>query len=304
MSFVKKALKKVWNFVKKNWKTIVLVAAIAFTAGVATIGFGAFAGVTGPATFLQAVGSTMWAGVAGTAGSMGIGPGAAVPAGSVLAEAGVTHVGLGAAWGAGGGYGFGAAGKTAAAQALTGSTSNAYGMAYEKALAKGLTEEAAKEAGYAAAKTSAAEFTGAGTEVLTKGGEMVAKTGLTGAKTGLTLEKAMMYAAIGGPFLSALGDEEPLNQYNTDADFHAVGGYSGPGRNFLIDPAATPDGSEGAGGPGGGTSAANDMFQNQMARPVASAFRPLMGRGVTGRGVDGRLEPEQNMGLMPAGAYG
>ena len=43
MSFIKKSIKKTWKFVKKNWKTIALVAAIVFTAGVATVGLGAFA---------------------------------------------------------------------------------------------------------------------------------------------------------------------------------------------------------------------------------------------------------------------
>lgn len=128
MSFIKKAVKKVWNFVKKHWKEIVMVAAIVFTAGIATVGMAGFqaamaAGGGGIGGFFSAVGSTMWAGVTATAGSMGIGSGAAVGAGTPFAAAGIgggaAHVGLGAAMGAGGGFGLGAAGKAASAAAMS-----------------------------------------------------------------------------------------------------------------------------------------------------------------------------------------
>ena len=57
MSFVKKGLKKVWGFVKKHWLKIVIVAAIVFTAGVASVGFAAFSGVSTVGGFFGAVGS-------------------------------------------------------------------------------------------------------------------------------------------------------------------------------------------------------------------------------------------------------
>ena len=94
MSFIKKGLKKVWGFVKKHWVKIVMVAAIAFTAGIATIGVAGFQAALATGNIFTAVGSTMWAGVTGIGASMGIGSGP----------------GVGAAWGGGqAGMGYGVA---------------------------------------------------------------------------------------------------------------------------------------------------------------------------------------------------
>ena len=81
MSAVKKAVKKVGKFVKKNWKKIVIAAAIVFTAGIATVGVAGFSSAMtaaggGFGGFLSAAGSTMVAGVSAIGGSLGIGQGA------------------------------------------------------------------------------------------------------------------------------------------------------------------------------------------------------------------------------------
>lgn len=74
---VKKGVKKVGKFVKNHWKPIVTAGAVAFTAGLATPGFG-FAGMQSAFAnngILGGLGSTMWAGAKGLAGSFGIGQG-------------------------------------------------------------------------------------------------------------------------------------------------------------------------------------------------------------------------------------
>lgn len=128
MSFVKKIHKKLKKFVKKWWKVIVIAALVVFTAGIATIGFSAFAGASGFSGFMGAVGSTMGAGVAGIAGTVGIGSGATVGAGGLGGTGALagTKVGFGAAAGLGGGAGVGAgsaAAKAALAKTATGTVS-------------------------------------------------------------------------------------------------------------------------------------------------------------------------------------
>lgn len=118
MSFVKKAFKKIKNFVKKYWVYIAIAAAVVFTAGVATIGFSAFAGAGGFSGFMGAVGSTMAAGGSALVGLVGIGSGATVGVGGAGIGSGVlagTKVGFGAAMGLGGGAGIGAGAAGAAA---------------------------------------------------------------------------------------------------------------------------------------------------------------------------------------------
>lgn len=293
MSFVKKTLKKAWNFVKKNWKTIVLVAAVAFTAGVATIGFAAFSGVTGVGSFMSAVGSTMWAGVAGTMGTMGIGQGAAVPAGSALAEAGVTHVGLGAAWGAGAevgatgmSAGWGKAGSTAVQQAATHSAVQASDAAVvAEAAASGMSpSQAAIEAGREAAIKSSVTEAG--------------KAGLSDAAW-----KTMGVAApIAGAFLTAAGqpsEHKKTGFWGVDPDSTEFG----PGVNALEDPSAPGDEQIAAAtsGPGGG--AADALMQTQMNRAQESISRPLMGQGGTGRNPDGTVKQPGFGGLMDQEDY-
>lgn len=173
MSFVKKTIKKSWNFVKDNWKTIAIVAAIAFTAGVASVGFAAFAGVSSVGGFFGAVGSTMWAGVAATAGSMGIGAGAVAPAGSAAAAAGASHVGLGAAWGAGSGFGMGVAGNAAMAEAAS-----AVGTAATAETAGGMAVTLPAQGNAALAGMTEAELATVGVDAAS--GELIAAGGGAG----------------------------------------------------------------------------------------------------------------------------
>lgn len=102
-----KAVKGVVHFVAKHWRSIALVAAVAFTAGVATVGFQgistAFANAVAPiaegglgmnsfTAALKVAGSTIWAGATATAGSLGFGSGAQ---GYVAAQAGLQGATLG-----------------------------------------------------------------------------------------------------------------------------------------------------------------------------------------------------------------
>jgi hypothetical protein len=318
MSFVKKALKKAWNFVKDNWKTIALVAAIAFTAGVATVGFAAFSGVSSVGGFFSAVGSTMWAGVAGTAGSLSIGSGATVPAGSALAAQGVTHVGLGAAAGAGGGFGLGAAGKAAALQAaahtaamgateaaaaanatnIIGSQGTGIGVGTganpaNTAMMPGMTADSASVASGEVAKTTVAsgEVGKATAAEVIKDTTVkeVASKGLSDAAW-----KTMgVIAPIAGAGLMAAG--QPSEFKNVDYWGTTKGGPIGPGVNALADPTgASADGTFDPGGTGAASTGAdpNAMMRSQVDRSYASIAQPLMGSSRAKRGRDGMLEDD------------
>lgn len=76
MSFIKKAVKKVFSVAKKIvkskvFKWIAIAALCFFTAGVAAGGFAAFAGVNSIGSFFVAVGQTMATGAASMASSLG-----------------------------------------------------------------------------------------------------------------------------------------------------------------------------------------------------------------------------------------
>ena len=281
MSFVKKGLKKAWGFVKEHWVEIAIVAAVVFTAGVATIGFSAFAG----GNFFAAVGQTMWAGVAGTAGSMGIGAGATVggtgavgsmtAAGGVLVPAG-TNVGLGAAWGAGSGFGMGAAGKAAAASAAEAELVAGANLAADAALAA----EGAPIVGV--------EGVGVGTGNAVSGEGMIAKAaakeaariaaaesapGVAGGLSDAAWKTLGVAAPIVGAGLMAAG--QPPDFYKTDLYASTPDGEARAGVNMLANPADVP--GPDVPGPDGGTNAANAQFKNQMNRPNQSIMAPLMG---------------------------
>ena len=304
MSFISKSIKKAWSFTKDHWKEIALVAAIVFTAGVATVGFGAFAaagyGTAGGMTFggfMGAVGTTMWAGVAGAAGSVGLGAGATVPTTAATIASGTagTSVGLGAAWGAGatlpGGssLGWDASGKLAAASLEKGSAA-----AYQNAITSGLSKEAARKE----AANYATKFTTDAAGNLTKAGaKAVAQKGA--GNTGLEVVKAWgpTVAATVGPALVGLADTEP------DPDGAAIwGSYAGGERAEARGRAAEANAVPGPDTPnealpGGGTEAAGGLLNAQVNRPLQGN----MGR----RGYDGRplgAEEEDDMGLM--GRYG
>jgi len=95
MSKIKKGIKKVGKFIKKNWKPIVAVAAGLFTAGIATVGTAGFSGAMSAAGggltgALSAAGSTMWAGATGLAGTIGLGSGASGAAATASGMTGST----------------------------------------------------------------------------------------------------------------------------------------------------------------------------------------------------------------------
>ena len=165
MSFLKKAARKIVDFIKEYWVEIAVVALVVFTAGVATIGgWGAFTTVANTQGFMSAIGSTMWAGVTGTAGSMGIGTGAK---GAAAAQMSVSGGGLGAGlgWGtAGKGLGITAAEYSAnvAAQGGVSALSQQAGdIAYKSAIEKGASREAALAAQSEATNAAATQIGGA-----------------------------------------------------------------------------------------------------------------------------------------------
>jgi hypothetical protein len=98
MSFIKKAVKKVFSAVKKVvkskiFKWVAIAAIIFFTAGVAAGGFAAFAGVNSVGTFFVAVGQTMATGAASMAAAVGLqGTSASLAAhgGAAAIQAGLT----------------------------------------------------------------------------------------------------------------------------------------------------------------------------------------------------------------------
>ena len=111
MKFLKKAIKKVFKPIKKFAKSTLgkvalTVGATFFTAGLGTVGFGAFKGAQGVAGILGAVGKTVAAGAQGMLGALGIGQGLSSNlAGQIEgAEAGQTLFGMNLFGGGGTGY--------------------------------------------------------------------------------------------------------------------------------------------------------------------------------------------------------
>jgi len=307
MSFISKGLKKVWKFVKDNWVAIALAVAVVFTAGVATVGFGAFsaagfgsgAAVAGTAagagtfgSFMGAVGSTMWAGVAGAAGSMGVGAGATVPttAASVAAGTAGTQVGLGAAWGAGAAVGntgasvgFDMTGKlganTAAKLATTaGDTAKAQALLGGKTVAEA---EAASRSAIVAANSANLGSNAVPTAL----GKSVAGGG------GMTTGQATLLAGAAGPALTALGSGEP--DTGGAPIWYSTAGGAGKERR-ANNPAPEVDGVAAPGAPGAGASGEgvkDFMVDRQMNRPLMGQSSP--------RGMDGQANrAEDDLSLM------
>ena len=134
MSFIGKAVKKVFKVAKKvvksKWfKYALIAAAVVFTAGVAAGGFAAFAGVSTVGGFMGAVGTTMatgWTAIAGGVASMfGAGGGAAAAGsaatvGTTANTVGVLAAGEGALGGTAGLLAGGATAATEGALAAAG----------------------------------------------------------------------------------------------------------------------------------------------------------------------------------------
>ncbi|NID14960.1 hypothetical protein [Luteibacter yeojuensis] len=189
--FVKKDFKRATNFVKKYWKQILIVAAIVFTAGIATVGIAGFSSAMataggGFAGFMSAAGSTMVAGAAAIGGSVGIGSGVtASTAGGAFASAPVM---AGVSSGAGLTLGTGAAAQSLGAAASTYAPAAASGGA-----AAGGAAGAA--GGSFNALTGAGTYTGAGSTAANA--SYLANAGATGSLAGTTAGAAGTGGAIG-----------------------------------------------------------------------------------------------------------
>jgi len=280
MSFIKKALSKVWDFVKDHWVEIVMVAAVAFTAGVSTVGWSAFKAAAAEQGFFSAVGSTMWAGVTATAGSMGIGGGAS---GSVAASAGATGYGVGAAWGAGSGFGLGAAGNTAEAAAA------------EAALQAGTTDAVAAgmipdggigiDALNPLQSTTPGQAPGLMPGAPEPTGMMPGLVEGAEAEKGMSMGKALLWSnglqTVGGMaegYAQGMALEEQLAQNIPKASWGVAtedrGGREGSVEDYLFEGAVMqPLG----GGPDGATETANAMAMQQAQRPLMVTTNPIRG---------------------------
>jgi len=286
VSFIKKGLKKAWKFVKDNWMVIALVAATVFTAGVASVGFTAFAGVNSFGGFMGAVGSTMWSGATAIAGTFGIGEG---------------------------GFGAAAAGEaTAAGEAIigTGAVGVDTGLAANAAMMPGMTANSASVLAGTAAPAASAGMPGVvgstmgevalaeGSTAIVPGISDAAKTTVTqatkdAATKGLSLDTAMKYGAVIAPIAGAAlamagqpSEFKNVDYYGTTKD-----GEVGPGRSALAVPGA--GGGEGAivGAGGGGSEAADGLMNAQQSR----AQQSVMPGGLQ-RGTDGRVQTDALMG--------
>lgn len=282
MSFIKKGLKKAWKFVKDNWMVIALVAATVFTAGVASVGFTAFAGVNSFGGFMGAVGSTMWSGATAIAGTFGIGEG---------------------------GFGAAAAGEaTAAGEAIigTGAVGVDTGLAANAAMMPGMTANSASVLAGTAAPAASAGMPGVvgstmgevalaeGSTAIVPGISKVAPKVLPDvASKGLSLDTAMKYGAVIAPIAGAAlamagqpSEFKNVDYYGTTKD-----GEVGPGRSALAVPGA--GGGEGAivGAGGGGSEAADGLMNAQQSR----AQQSVMPGGLQ-RGTDGRVQTDALMG--------
>lgn len=171
MSALKKAVKKVGRFVRRNWKSIAIAAAVVFTSGLATVGTAGFAAAGGGSGFgatLGAIGKTMVAGVQAIGGSLGIGQGASL--------------------GGFGGSGYATLGTGAAAQSLGLAGSNA-AMTAGRVAQMGAT--APGQAGYGVLMNSANPAAAA-----TTGGAQIA--GGMGGSLGVGVGSGAGGAATGG----------------------------------------------------------------------------------------------------------
>jgi hypothetical protein len=177
MSFIGKAVKKIFKVAKKivksKWFKIALIAAACvFTAGIAAGGFAAFSGVSTIGGFFGAVGTTMSTGMSAIAGALGMT--AAAPAGvssaaaiaaegGVIAGTGIGTAGIGMATGAtaleAGAIGGSMASALGATTAATGAAAGAGGGAI-LGLAGGMPGAIAATAGATSATTAAGGWLG------------------------------------------------------------------------------------------------------------------------------------------------
>ena len=197
MSAIKKGIKKIGKFVKKNWKKILIAVAVVFTAGAALGGLAAMKGAFAAKGLMGGIGATLKAGAAGL-GSLATGggiAGAQAAAGSALGAAAGTTAATGAAT-AGAAKGAVAAGKTAAATgkaaAATGKTVAATGKA------AAATGKAAAATGKAVAATGKTVAAGTKAAVGAKGAAGAAAAGKVGVTTTTNVASNVLGAGSGG----------------------------------------------------------------------------------------------------------
>lgn len=218
MSFVKKAVKKVFKFVKrlvknKVFQVIAVVALSVFTAGVAAGGFAAFSGVNSVGAFFTAVGQTMATGAASIASSLGF-QGAAQ---SLAAKGGMAAVKAGlvtTAETAGS-----IASSAAAAAAKAGAAGNASMAAAHGATAKAAATmaHALPAAGTTAAQAAATGVSGTFSKILGKKvlgnvttGQLATNMAMTGMKSymeGKASDKARPNGYVAGDVARGGGSE-------------------------------------------------------------------------------------------------
>ncbi len=205
---VKKGVKKVGKAVSRNWKPIVGAGLAAFTGGLAVGGLGAFQSAVATKGLWSTVGSTMWAGVTGTAGTLGIGSGAS---GTFAAGAGMQGATL-----------------------MTGAGAQALGLAAQT-VGPPTSAAGLSSAGVGTYTGPGSSFMGGGGSLFgggaaTRGGQMVPNAvgpsgsggagpgGSAPARGGMGLLGNMATAAVpalinaGGAYMMAKGEEEDLKQ--------------------------------------------------------------------------------------------
>ena len=199
---VKKGLKKVGKFVKKNWKPILGVAAVAFTGGLATVGFAGLQGAIAANGILGGIGSTMFAGATSMLGTIGIGSGAAGTAAAAAGMQGATLM-TGAAAQAMGLASSGLIGPPTAAQAGSASVGAYTGPGSSFMGGGGSLLGGSSQAGQmvqqgAGQMTGGSQGTGGGTQ----------RTQITPGGGGLLQSLAPWAIQAGGAYLANRGQEE------------------------------------------------------------------------------------------------
>lgn len=169
MSFIKKAVKKVFKFAKrlvknKIFQIVAIIALSVFTAGIAAGGFAAFSGVSSVSGFFTAVGQTMATGAASIAKAVGLkglsaslaskGGAAAIKAGLVTTAETASAIATSASAAA---AKAGTAGQTAAA-AAQGATAKAAATMAHALPASGTAAAKAAAAGVSAASGTGTTF--------------------------------------------------------------------------------------------------------------------------------------------------
>ena len=299
MSFIKKAVKKVFKVVKKVvkskiFKIIAIAAIIFFTAGIAAGGFAAFAGVNSVGTFFVAAGQTMATGAAAMAGAVGLqGTSAALAA----------HGGAAAtAAGLAGAPGIAAAGGTVLASA-------APGVITAETLANtalGVEGIAASTAGVSATGTIGGVAAGSG--VTTALAAPVQSGGVWSAIGNVFGKKVLGDVTLGQVVTNGViaGVTNIINQKGKEKQFpngFVAGGLARGGPEETPDPYSFEFAGASAGDPGTTIDASDPTVAAQLAQqeggPVDVAPE---GPPVVGTGIRDQIAQRGGVASPPAGA--